>query len=49
MKSPKRHRKLPGKDPSSEENSSMYIRTNPHVNGRNFCQTVGFNKQLWPS
>jgi hypothetical protein len=22
MKSPKRHRKLPGKDPSSEENSS---------------------------
>ena len=22
---------------------------NPHANGRNFCQIVGFNIQLWPS
>lgn len=29
--------------------SKLSPNINPHVNGRNFCQTVGFNIQLWPS
>ena len=29
--------------------SKLSQNINPHVNGPNFCQTVGFNIQLWPS